>query len=87
MLKMEPGAALPRGGVECIEIRVVLKGAIEYLGVPHAAVSRVYLPPGAEFEAMRSPEGAELLVFQVAAPGGDAPPLRARAVDWGRGCP
>ncbi len=76
MLKLDPGAALPAGRAACLEIRMVLKGAVECGGERHAAVSRIYMPPGADYERLESSEGAELLVFQIAVPGGEAPPPR-----------
>jgi hypothetical protein len=75
ILRLEPGAATPGGRVGCIEMRLVLQGEVEYAGKPCPAVSRLYYPPGVPFGEMTSRSGAEVLVFQVAVPGGEAPPL------------
>ncbi len=76
MLKLDPGTVLPAGRAGCLEIRMVLKGAVECCGERHAAVSRIYMPPEADYERLESRGGAELLVVQIAVPGGEAPPPR-----------
>jgi hypothetical protein len=75
LLKLEPGAATPPGKVGCIEIRLVVAGEAEYAGQRLEAVSRLYFPPEVPFEEMRSPSGAEVLVWQMALQGGEPPPL------------
>jgi quercetin dioxygenase-like cupin family protein len=75
ILRLEPGASTPGGRVGCIEMRVVLHGQVEYAGKRCPAVSRLYFPPHVPFDEMTSQSGAVLLVFQIAVPGGEVPPL------------
>jgi hypothetical protein len=72
---LAPGASTPSGRVGCIEMRLVLSGEVEYAGKRCPAVSRLYFPPDVPFDEMTSQSGAEVLVFQVAVPGGEPPPL------------
>lgn len=73
MLRLDPGATLPGGQSDCMDLRVVLDGAVELGGQQCPAVSRLYFPPGASFGPLYSRVGADLLVFQLATPGGRAP--------------
>jgi hypothetical protein len=75
IVKMEPGATIPGGRVPCIDLRIVIQGELEYQGRSCPAVTRLYVPPGSDFEEMSSRSGAEILVFQVGLPGGEVPPL------------
>jgi len=40
------------------------------------------MPPGAGYARLECREGAELLVFQVAVPGGEVPPPRGDRTAW-----
>ena len=73
LLRMEPKTSLPRNGTHWLDIRVVLEGEVDYAGQNCAAVSRIYCPPGGEYDEMGSASGATVLVFQIATPGGAAP--------------
>jgi hypothetical protein len=75
ILRLEAGASTSAGRVGCIEMRVVLNGQVEYGGKRCPAVSRLYFPPHVPFDELTSQSGAEVLVFQIAIPGGEAPPL------------
>ncbi len=73
MVRLEPGATMPGGHSRCFDIRVVLEGDVQYGGQTCPAVSRLYFPPDSAFEPLSTHNGAELLVFQIAAPDGPAP--------------
>jgi hypothetical protein len=48
---------------------------MEYAGTSCPGVSCLYYPPGATYEGMESRSGATVLVIQMKAPQGEAPPL------------
>jgi len=73
LLHLDPGASIPSGKAECLDIRVVFDGEVEYLGQQCPAISRLYFPPDSSYEEIHSKSGATLLRFQIAAPGGNAP--------------
>jgi hypothetical protein len=75
MLRLEPGAVAPGGHSVCVDMRVVLSGDVVYAGKKCPAVTRLYFAPGATFDEIGSQSGAEILVLQIAVPGGEAPPL------------
>jgi hypothetical protein len=76
LLRLEPGATVPGGRSGWIDIRAVFSGGVEYAGKSCPALSRLFFPPGISFDEMTSASGAELLIFQLAVPGSEAPPLR-----------
>ncbi len=73
LLRLEPKASLPGARVNWLDIRVVLDGDATYAGQRCPAVSRLYCAPGGSYDEIRSDSGATLLVFQIAAAGGQAP--------------
>jgi hypothetical protein len=75
LLRLEPGASIPRGASDCIDIRINIQGEVEYEGERLGEVSRIYCPPGATHEEITSQGGATLLVFRLAPPGGTPPAL------------
>lgn len=73
LLHLEPGASMPRGNGDWLEMRLVIEGDVEYEGQSCPTVSRIYCPPGVSYNEMASRLGATLLIFQIAVPGGKAP--------------
>jgi hypothetical protein len=73
LLRLQPGASLPRGKLSWLEMRLVIEGEIEYAGKTCPAVSRIYCPPNATYDETISRSGATLFVLQIAVPGGDYP--------------
>ena len=73
LLRLDPGASLPRGNVGWLEMRLIVEGEVEYQGQTCATVSRFYHPPGISYDEVVSRSGATLFVFQIAVPEGDAP--------------
>ena len=73
LLHFDAKASIPRQTVSCLDIRVILEGEVAYAGQNCPAVSRLYCPPRSAYEEMRSESGATVLVFQIAAPGGETP--------------
>jgi hypothetical protein len=70
---LEPRASTPAGNVGWLEMRLIIEGEVEYAGQSCTAVSRIYCAPGTSYDEMTTRQGATLLVFQIAVPGGEAP--------------
>ena len=73
LLHFDAKASVPPQHVDCLDIRVILEGEVEYAGQSCPGVSRLYCSPGGSYEEMRSETGATALVVQIAVPGGEAP--------------
>jgi hypothetical protein len=76
LVRLEPGAKLPKAELDCIQIVYVTEGSVDYAGETYPAVSCFYYPPGAASEEIESRDGAILCVIQVQAPTGEVPPLK-----------
>jgi hypothetical protein len=75
LVHLEPGARTAKGALDCAQIRFVVDGELEYAGTTCPSVSCLYYPPGASYEGLESRSGATVLVIQMKAPRGEAPPL------------
>jgi hypothetical protein len=75
LLKLDPGASTPAGEAPCQQLRFILEGEVAYDGQACGAVSCMYFPAHTPYAATSSPQGAELLVIQLAAPDGAPPPF------------
>jgi hypothetical protein len=73
LLRLEPGAATLAGKTGSMMIRWIYEGEAEYHGDPLPAVSNLYYPPEAPYDALHSPSGATVLSIELQAPGGELP--------------
>jgi hypothetical protein len=67
MIKLEPGASIPSGTTGAFMIRYVFEGEAEYAGKACPAVSNLYYPPSAPYEALRSSTGCTILSVELQA--------------------
>ena len=73
LFKMEPGAVIPAGRTGALAMRFAYDGEIEYRGELCPAVSGLYYPPAAPYDALRSRSGGLVLSVQLQG-GGSGPP-------------
>ena len=65
LLRLEPGASTPPGETGSVMMRFIYEGEVDYNGQHCPAVSSLYYPPDAPYEAMHSATGATVLSVEL----------------------